>query len=969
MNNYVIREKEHAFRIKVGTMPYKELNYLIYKKSRTGFKNFILDDVIGQRYIGAGMNYGIKIEVNGIPGQDVGVFNSGSTIVVNGNAQDGVGNTMNDGFIIVHGNVGDIPGHMMRNGKIYIRGSAGFRAGIMMKEYRRKKPVIIIGERVGDYLGEYMAGGRIIVLGYDLSEDESPVGHYIGSGMFGGTIWIRGNIAKNQLGKGSICKEVKDGELEEILPFIEEYAEIFNLSLDKILSLKFWKVTKLLGRPFGKLYVPSNKIGGELFPLHTNLKSPCSNACPIGIPNQQIIKKIRDGEIKEAYEIIDDYTPFRYTCCGLSCPRFCEQACTRNSINDPVPIAEISKKYAPKGKTNIREEQKDENQSDGGKSATLFGVLDYTKTAMGSRLLKWVIQNPIRSLEEIKKRQDRVEWFYNNRQSIDKIRSSLGNVLDIERIVSKISVGKANARDLIGLKNTLINAEQIFGYLNDIESFNEFVNQDYEQNDVISLINRAIVEDPPLSIKEGGIIKYGYNQKLDEYRRIRDENREWINKYQVEQRNRTGINNLRIGYNKVIGYYIEVTKANLPKVPLTYIRKQTLVNAERFTTEELELHQAKLREAREMSDNLEYEIFMEICQIILKKMDKLYSIANSIASIDLFQSFAMAAMVNGYVRPEIVEENVLEITGGRHPVIERFVDVDFIENDLHLNNSDRRIMILTGPNMSGKSTYLRQNALIIIMAHMGSFVPASSAKIGVVDRIFSRIGMSDRLIKGESTFLVEMIETSRILHYSTPRSFVIMDEIGRGTSTFDGLSIAWSVLEYLLDPEFSGCKVLFATHYHEITSLGDSYGVVNYNATVKDWDNRVIFLRKIVQGCASKSYGVEVARMAGLPDSVIKRAKEILSDLESNYGSYISMLAEQEVKRLNKKIGGKINSESNKTILNKKVKEDDLQLGLFPSPYEIIANELENLDINNLTPIEALNILDRLKKSVSNFKQ
>ena len=610
-----------------------------------------------------------------------------------------------------------------------------------------------------------------------------------------------------------------------------------------------------------------------------------------------------------------------------------------------------------------------ENQSDGGKSATLFGVLDYTKTAMGSRLLKWVIQNPIRSLEEIKKRQDRVEWFYNNRQSIDKIRSALGNVLDIERIVSKISVGKANARDLVGLKNTLINAEQIFGYLNDIESFNEFVNQDYEQNDVISLINRAIVEDPPLSIKEGGIIKYGYNQKLDEYRRIRDENREWINKYQVDQRNKIGINNLRIGYNKVIGYYIEITKANLPKVPSTYIRKQTLVNTERFTTEELELHQAKLREAREMSDNLEYEIFMEICQIILKKMDKLYSIANSIASIDLFQSFAMAAMVNGYVRPEIVEENVLEITGGRHPVIERFVDVDFIENDLYLNDSDRRIMILTGPNMSGKSTYLRQNALIIIMAHMGSFVPASSAKIGVVDRIFSRIGMSDRLIKGESTFLVEMIETSRILHYSTPRSFVIMDEIGRGTSTFDGLSIAWSVLEYLLDPEFSGCKVLFATHYHEITSLGDSYGVVNYNATVKDWDNRVIFLRKIVPGCASKSYGVEVARMAGLPNSVIERAKEILSDLESNYGSYISMLAEQEVKKLNKKIGGKINSESNKTILNKKVKEDDLQLGLFPSPYEIIANELENLDINNITPIEALNILDRLKKSISNFKQ
>ena len=601
-----------------------------------------------------------------------------------------------------------------------------------------------------------------------------------------------------------------------------------------------------------------------------------------------------------------------------------------------------------------------ENQSTGAKSATLFGVLDYTKSAMGSRLLKWVIQNPIRDIEEIRNRQRRIEWFYENRETLDKIRSNLQNILDIERIISKISVGKANARDLIGLKNTLINANIILSYLSDIEIFNKFFEQDYDYKTVITLIDQSIVDEPPLSIKDGEIIKKGYKKKLDEYRSIREENREWINRYQVEQREKLGINNLRVRYNKVVGYYIEVTKSNLAKVPPTYIRKQTLVNTERFTTEELELHQARLMEAREMSNNLEYEIFVEVSKSILKSMDKLYKIAEYLAWIDLFQSLAMAAIINGYIKPEIIEENTIEIYGGRHPVIEKFTDVNFIDNDLFLNDSDRRIMILTGPNMSGKSTYLRQNALIILMAHIGSFVPATSARIGIVDRIFSRIGMSDRLVKGESTFLVEMIETSRILHYSTARSFVIMDEIGRGTSTFDGLSIAWSVLEYLLDPELSGCKVLFATHYHEITTLGDSYGVVNYNATVKDWDNKVIFLRKIVPGSASKSYGVEVARMAGLPESVVKRAKEILSNLENNYGSYISLLAEQEAKALDEKI----NQRGDSLTQRKKIRDKDIQLGLFPSPYEIIVNELEKLDIDSITPLEALNILNRLKKSI-----
>ena len=356
----LIEKKEDGLHIKVGHMFYRDLNYMIYQKAKEGIRNFYLDDVIGQRYIGAGLNHDIKIVINGIPGQDLGVFNGGSKIIVKGNAQDGVGNTMNDGFIVVYGNVGDIPGHMMRNGKIYIRGSAGFRAGIMMKEYGRKKPIMIIGERIGDYLGEYMAGGTIIVLGYSMAQDESPVGHYVASGIFGGTVWIRGMVSREQIGNGNICKRASENELEEIIPYIKEYSEIFNISFDEILSKFFWKITKSVGRPFGKLYVPSNKIGGDFFPLHINLKSPCENACPIGIPNQLIIRKIKDGNLQDAYDLIDDYTPFRYSCCGLTCPRFCEKSCTRNMINDPVPIGEIARKYVPRGPVKIKEGKKNE---------------------------------------------------------------------------------------------------------------------------------------------------------------------------------------------------------------------------------------------------------------------------------------------------------------------------------------------------------------------------------------------------------------------------------------------------------------------------------------------------------------------------------------------------------------------------------------------------------------------------------
>jgi len=448
------------------------------------------------------------------------------------------------------------------------------------------------------------------------------------------------------------------------------------------------------------------------------------------------------------------------------------------------------------------------------------------------------------------------------------------------------------------------------------------------------------------------MIQQGYNQQLDEYRKINLENREWINKYQAQEQKLHGIPSLKVRYNKIIGYYIEVTKPNLHLIPSNYMKKQTLVNAERFTTEELTEHEVLLNEARHHSNSLEIEIFEDIRSQVLDSMEVLYRASRVVSKLDVYCSLALVAIENNYVKPEIVEENIIDIKGGRHPVIEKIGEERFIENDLELNDTDRRIMILTGPNMAGKSTYLRQCALIIIMAHMGSYVPAQSARIGLTDRVFSRIGMMDRLVKGESTFLVEMIETSRILHYATKRSFIIMDEIGRGTSTYDGLAIAWAVLEYLLNELLVGAKVLFATHYHEMTAIEDKYGVINYNATVREWNNSVIFLRKIVPGSASRSYGVEVAKMAGIPDSIIERAKSILHGLENKYGSYVSLFIQNE------------RSDGESATANEQ-KSKSVQLGLFPSPYEILAKELKGVDINNITPLEALNILERLQKSIT----
>jgi len=593
--------------------------------------------------------------------------------------------------------------------------------------------------------------------------------------------------------------------------------------------------------------------------------------------------------------------------------------------------------------------------AEGNEQATLLSILDKTETAMGRRMLKKWLNNPSRKIGEIKNRLEKVNYFFNTAAVLKVMKRHLSKIMDIERIVSKLSVGKGNARDLIGLKNSLQSVGSIKEELANTAIMEDETDLLGDFKGILKTIESAIDDDPPPGVREGKIIKKGYSKKLDSLRKVNRENREWINHYQSEEQKKHKINSLKVKYNRIVGYFIEVTRPNLHLIPSYYIKKQTMLNSERFTTEELAEHETLLLEARRDADDLEYQIFEEICSEVLEHTTHLYKTSEIIAHIDVYCSLALVARENGYVMPGIVEENIIQIKDGRHPVVEKLNEEEFIGNDLDLNDAERRVMILTGPNMSGKSTYLRQSALIVIMAHMGSFIPAREACIGIVDRVFSRIGATDRLVKGESTFLVEMIETSRILHYATERSFIIMDEIGRGTSTYDGLSIAWAVLEYLLDVRKVGAKVLFATHYHEITALKDSYGIINYNATVKEWNDSVIFLRKIVPGSASKSYGIEVARMAGIPDQIVERSKSILSVLEMKYGVHIPLLLGDTEKESGQSVNEGALQPAQKAV----------QFDLFPSPYEILLKELRQVNIEKITPLEALNILDRLKKSIS----
>ncbi len=586
---------------------------------------------------------------------------------------------------------------------------------------------------------------------------------------------------------------------------------------------------------------------------------------------------------------------------------------------------------------------------------TLLDILDYTITPMGARLFKQWIQQPLLNIKAIEHRLDLVTDLLENRPLHRELSALLKQIFDLERLLGKIVTGRANGRDLLNLSQSLRQIKPLketlvamaskrlvkaFKALNPLESLTE-------------LISEALVDSPPLTIQEGGIIRKGYNPELDELRQITEKGKDWLIEYQQAERQRTGISTLKVNYNKVFGYYLEVTHVHKEKVPETYIRKQTLVNAERYITPELKEWEEKILGAEEKINTLEYQLFQEVREKVSSFIRPIQSNSHLIAELDCFLSLAAAADENNYVRPVVDQSQRIEIREGRHPVVEKNLPhgQDFIANDTFLDPKQEQIWIITGPNMAGKSTFLRQVGLIVLMAQIGSYVPAARARIGIADRIFTRVGASDNLALGESTFLVEMNETANILHNATERSLILLDEIGRGTSTFDGLSIAWAVAEYLHNQPSVRSRTLFATHYHELTELALIYPrIKNYNVAVEEWQDQVVFLRKIVPGGTDNSYGIYVAQMAGLPQELIGRAREILSNLESN-----------ELTPHSRKPRLAIPRRGSKVDVNQLSLFDDLQSSK-------VKKALKSVDINQMTPIQALQKLDELKKLVEEKK-
>ncbi|MEO2263983.1 DNA mismatch repair protein MutS [Dorea sp. YH-dor228] len=593
------------------------------------------------------------------------------------------------------------------------------------------------------------------------------------------------------------------------------------------------------------------------------------------------------------------------------------------------------------------------------KRGSLLWVLDKTKTAMGARTLRKYIEQPLIDRKEIERRLDAVDELKNNAISREEIREYLSPIYDLERLVCKITYQSANPRDLIAFESSLSMLPHIKYILQEMKA--PLLHEIYENLDTLEelcdLIQTAIQDDPPLAMKEGGIIKDGYNEEVDRLRSAKSDGKEWLAKLEADEREKTGIKNLRIRYNKVFGYYLEVTNSFKNLVPDYYTRKQTLANAERYIIPELKELEDTILGAEDRLYALEYQLYCEVRDQIAKEILRIQSTAHAIAQLDTFASMALVAERNQYVRPKINEKGVINIKDGRHPVVEKMIPNDmFIANDTYLNDKKNRISIITGPNMAGKSTYMRQTALIVLMAQIGSFVPAASADIGLVDRIFTRVGASDDLASGQSTFMVEMTEVANILRNATNKSLLILDEIGRGTSTFDGLSIAWAVIEHISNSKLLGAKTLFATHYHELTELeGKIDNVNNYCIAVKEKGDDIIFLRKIVKGGADKSYGIQVARLAGVPDSVIQRAKEIVEELiHADITERIKDIASHGHEQPKAKPKHYDEVDLAQMSLFDTVKDDD------------VIDEIKSLDISNLTPIEALNTLYQLQNKLKN---
>ena len=592
------------------------------------------------------------------------------------------------------------------------------------------------------------------------------------------------------------------------------------------------------------------------------------------------------------------------------------------------------------------------------KKGSLLGVLDKTKTAMGGRLLRKYIEQPLIDREKIEQRLDAVDMLGRNSVDRDEIREYLNTVYDLERLLGKVSYKTANPRDLIALRNSLAMLPSIKTLLGglDVELLKRIDGRLDPLQDILELIDRSIIEEPPIAIRDGGIIKEGFDETIDALRNAKTDGKKWLAALEEEDRERTGIKNLRIKYNKVFGYCFEVTNSYQHLVPDDYIRKQTLANAERYTTPRLKELEDSILNAEDKLYTLEYDAFCGIRDAVAAQMERIQQTARAVAQLDVMTSLSYAAERNHYVRPSLNEKGVIDIKDGRHPVVEQMISNDmFIANDTYLDNRKNCIAVITGPNMAGKSTYMRQTALIVLMAQIGSFVPARSADIGIVDRIFTRVGASDDLSSGQSTFMVEMNEVANILRNATVNSLLILDEIGRGTSTFDGLSIAWAVIEHISNRKILGAKTLFATHYHELTELEDKMdNVNNYCIAVKEKGDDIVFLRKIIKGGADKSYGIQVAKLAGVPDMVIDRAKEIVEQLSDN-----------DIIEKVQNIAVNVKGEKRKEV---KYDEVDLeQMSLFDTVKdEDIIKELQEIDVGNLTPVEALNTLYRLQNKLKN---
>lgn len=577
------------------------------------------------------------------------------------------------------------------------------------------------------------------------------------------------------------------------------------------------------------------------------------------------------------------------------------------------------------------------------KKGALIGILDKTQTAMGGRLLKKWLEQPLLDMKQIKGRLEVVEFFTNNLMVMDELRSLLRYIYDIERLSSKITNSNCNGRDFLSLKNSIKVLPEIKEILNKCENeqLNKLSKKTDDLRDIYTLIESAIDDEAPITLKEGGLIKTGYNKELDELRNSSLKGKEWLSNLELEERNKTGIKNLKIGYNRIYGYYLEVTKSYLNLVPKYFIRKQTLANSERYYTEELKNMEARILGSEEKSIDMEYEIFLTIRNSIKKEIKRLQDVSKYIATLDVLCSFGFIANNNNYVKPELNNKGAIEIEEGRHPVVEATIDNNlFIPNNTYLDTGQNMVQIITGPNMAGKSTYMRQVAIITLLAQIGSFVPAKRANIGIVDRIFTRIGASDNLSQGESTFMVEMNEVSNIIKSATSKSLIILDEVGRGTSTYDGLSIAWAVVEFII--ENIGAKTLFATHYHELTQLEEKFkGIVNLTILAEEKGDDIVFLRKIVRGSTNRSYGIQVAKLAGINKVIIDRANQILTQIEGNH---------------------EIN-------LNNNSKDNSKQLNLLDYKKDYFLDRIKNIDIHNITPIEALNTLNNLVEDAKGLKE